>query len=82
MIRFALYLVLFFLALAVLRVARLLLSAGAGRRRPSRRSVESEMVRDPVCGTWIDRRLALAGSRGGRSVPVCSEKCRRALEAG
>ena len=40
------------------------------------------MVRDPVCGTWIDRRLALAGMRAGRSVPVCSEKCRRALEAG
>jgi hypothetical protein len=84
-IRFAIYLALVFLALGVLRVARLLLDAGAGRRRPSRPSpsrVESEMVRDPVCGTWIDRRLALAGMRAGRSVPVCSEKCRRALEAG
>jgi hypothetical protein len=81
-IRFAIYLVLFFLALGVLRVARLLLDAGPGRRRPSPPQVESEMVRDPVCGTWIDRRLALAGIRAGRSVPVCSEKCRRALEAG
>jgi hypothetical protein len=81
-IRFAIYLALFFLALGVLRVARLLLDAGRGRRRPSRPLVESEMVRDPVCGTWIDRRLALAGMRAGQSVAVCSEKCRRALEAG
>ena len=39
------------------------------------------MVRDPVCGTWIDRRLALPAQRGGEAVAVCSEKCRRALEA-
>ena len=81
MIRFALYLVLFFFVLAVLRIARVLLNAGSVRRRSSGR-VESEMVRDPVCGTWIDRRVALAGTRAGQSVPVCSEKCRQALEAG
>jgi hypothetical protein len=80
-IRFALYLVLFFFLLAVLRVARLLMNAGSMRKGSSRR-VESEMVRDPVCGTWIDRRLALSGTRAGQPVPVCSEKCRRALEAG
>ena len=40
------------------------------------------MVRDPVCGTWIDRRLALpVVRRGGETLSVCSETCRRSLEA-
>jgi len=40
------------------------------------------MVRDPVCGTWLDRRLAVAARRGAETVSVCSENCRRRLEAG
>ena len=43
---------------------------------------QAEMIRDPVCGTWIDRRLAVFGRRGGEMVPVCSDTCRRTLEAG
>ncbi len=39
------------------------------------------MIRDPVCGTWIDRRLALPVRRGGETLAVCSETCRRSLEA-
>lgn len=80
MIRFALVLVLVFLVLAVLRIARLLLASQRTGRAPAH-PVENEMVRDPICGTWIDRRLALAGTRSGITVPVCSEKCRRALES-
>ena len=80
MIRFAFYLALVFLILGVLRVARLLLAGGRARRR-SPGPLESEMVRDPVCGTWIDRRLALSSRRGGEAIAVCSEKCRRALES-
>ena len=38
------------------------------------------MVRDPVCGTWIDRGIALTAQKEGRPVPVCSEECRRSLE--
>jgi hypothetical protein len=81
-IRFALYIALFFLFLGLLRMARLWLEAGRHGRRTTPRPIEAEMVRDPVCGTWIDRRLALSGRRAGESVPVCSEKCRRALESG
>jgi hypothetical protein len=81
-IRFALALTLVFLILGLLRVARILLSAPRAARRSSRQAVESEMVRDPVCGTWIDRRLAVSGRRGGEAVAVCSEKCLRALESG
>lgn len=81
MIRFALYLALVFLILGVLRVARLWLAGGRARRRSRPGPLESEMVRDPVCGTWIDRRLALSGRRAGEAIAVCSEQCRRALES-
>ena len=81
MIRFAFYLALVFLILGVFKVARLWLAGGRARRHSSRTAVESEMVRDPVCGTWIDRRLALSSRRGGEAIAVCSEKCRRALES-
>jgi YHS domain-containing protein len=80
-IRFALALALVFLFLGLLRVARFLLAAPRAARRSSH-AVESEMVRDPVCGTWIDRRLAVSGRRGGEAVAVCSEECLRALESG
>lgn len=83
MLKFTLLLILFFLTLLALRALRLLLAAVL-RRRPLRHTetgrVEGEMVRDPVCGVWIDRRLAIgAGSEAG-AVAVCSEECRRAVE--
>ena len=82
MLRFALILVLFFVALGLLRIIRGLLSSVLGSGpRPPRQVNGQEMVRDPVCGTWIDRRLAMTGQRGGQLVAVCSEKCRHALEA-
>jgi hypothetical protein len=81
-IRFALTLAVVFLFLGLLRIARFLLAAPRGARRSSSRAVESEMVRDPICGTWIDRRLAVSGERAGVPVAVCSEKCLRALESG
>ncbi len=75
-----------FLLLTVLRGLRIFLRAflndasrpAGGTRVPAAR--EAEMVRDPVCGTWIDRSIAVPGRQGGRVVPVCSEECRRALE--
>lgn len=78
------FLALLFLALALWRALRLVLSRLLAGRAPVRRppAVEREMVRDPVCGAWIDRRAAVAGLRGQEPVEVCSEKCRRALEAG
>jgi len=84
MLRFALVLILVFLALGTLRILRVLLASffRRGSLRGARREVPGEMVRDPVCGTWIDRRLALSGRQGGITVPVCSEECRNLLEAG
>jgi hypothetical protein len=77
--RIALVLFLVFAALLVLRSLRLLLAAFLSARprpRGPEASIEGEMVRDPVCGTWIDRRLALAARNGEEWVPVCSEECR------
>jgi len=86
MLRVALVVFLVFAVLLLLRALRLASAAVAaffgppdGSRGPSP-AIEGEMVRDPVCGTWIDRRLALAAKSSGEWVPVCSEKCRAAAE--
>jgi hypothetical protein len=86
MARVALYLFLLFLLLTVLRGLRIFWSAYFRGSQtgsfPKKRGVrEAEMVRDPVCGTWIDRGLALSARRGNEIVPVCSEQCRNRLEA-
>lgn len=79
MARVAVALFLLFAVLLVLRALRLFLAARA--RNSSGPPIAGEMVRDPVCGIWVDRRMALAGRKGDRWMPVCSEKCRRALES-
>ena len=79
MIRFAVLVAVVFLFLGLVRLARP--SFEKWRSKSSARPRVAELVRDPVCGTWIDRRIALSGSSGGEAVPVCSEKCRRLLES-
>ena len=84
MLRVALFLLLLFLILLLLRVLRQLFAfflAPRAQRRAPPREVAGEMVRDPICGTWVDRRLALSAGRGRTAVAVCSEKCRNAVEA-
>jgi hypothetical protein len=82
-LRIALVVFLVFAALLALRVLRVFVSCRfprpCGGAPPG--AVEGEMVRDPICGTWIDRRLALAAKSSGEWVPVCSEKCRTAAES-
>jgi hypothetical protein len=84
--RLALLLFLVFAVLLALRMLRVVaetfLRRHAGPQRPPRGAIEGEMVRDPVCGTWIDRRLALAARSAGEWIPVCSEKCRSKLQQG
>ena len=81
--RLALVLFLVFAALLVFRALRVLVAAVfSARSRPAGPgSIEGEMVRDPVCGTWIDRRLAMAARTGEEWVPVCSEECRERAAA-
>jgi hypothetical protein len=78
MIRVAIFLVVLFLVLFVARVLRLWLGLILRTRRT--RTLEGEMVRDPVCGVWIDRRLAVEAAARNGTVPVCSEACRIALQ--
>jgi hypothetical protein len=85
--RLVLLVVALFFLLTVLRGFRIFFRAvfpkgvpRPGTARPP--ALEGEMVRDPVCGTWLDRRLAVAAHRGAETVSVCSDDCRRRLEAG
>jgi hypothetical protein len=84
MARAILLVVLLFAALFLVRTLRALVMQWLGRAGPARRPppVEGEMARDPVCGAWFDRRLAVAAGSGAGRVEVCSEACRRRLEAG
>jgi hypothetical protein len=82
--RAVLVLIFLFVALWLVRVLLVLVrqwlrQAGGVRRPPA---VEGEMARDPVCGAWFDRRFAVTGRHEGQLVEVCSEGCRRRLEAG
>jgi hypothetical protein len=87
MLRLVLFVLVLFMLLTVLRGLRIFLRAflrPASRPGPPRTGGirEGEMVRDPVCGTWIDRGIALNVHKGGQDVAVCSEDCRRTLERG
>jgi hypothetical protein len=90
MLRFVLLIFAVFMFLTVLRGLRIFLaaflrpggSAAGDRTRGGAPAVrDGEMVRDPICGTWVDRRLALTARRAGETVLVCSEKCRTAVGA-
>ena len=87
MARILLFVFVAFLLLTVLRGLRIFYQAvfgkpGAGPAARPGGTLEGEMVRDPVCGTWIDRKLAVTARRGSETVSVCSEACLRRLEAG
>lgn len=41
-----------------------------------RTSLRGAMVKDPVCGTWLDPQIALSLKRGSEVVYFCSESCR------
>ena len=55
-------------------------STTRGPARPPQRGVP--MVRDPVCGTFVVPSSALTLTVRGRVTHFCSEKCRRAFQAG
>jgi YHS domain-containing protein len=80
---FALLLAVLFVWRALRHLGHVLFGPPPGRGiRREPRAPEQEMVRDPVCGAWIDRRVAIASVRDGQRVAVCSERCRRELESG
>jgi YHS domain-containing protein len=40
------------------------------------------MVKDPVCGMYMDSRLAVRFEEGGETVFFCSEECKSKFLAG
>jgi len=80
--RLGLLLLLPYAAFLLARAFRLTLMPmlGSDSVRRTRRMAPAEMVRDPVCGVWIDSRLALDGWLGAERVRVCSEQCRGRLK--
>ncbi len=63
-------------------VQRLLLSVRGKRRAmrnpgPTAHSPSGKMVKDPVCGMYMDPRLAVRLERRGEEWFFCSEECRR-----
>jgi YHS domain-containing protein len=52
-----------------------LLKRPLGKRAPA--EIQDEMVQDPVCKTYVPRRMALAGNRSdGQKEYFCSVECR------
>ena len=56
-------------------LSRMVDGAAGPRRVPPQRAVP--LVRDPVCGTFVDQSRALTTKRGGAVHYFCSEGCRR-----
>jgi YHS domain-containing protein len=51
------------------------IKAPPGKGAPA--EIQDEMVQDPVCKTYVPRRLALEGNRSdGQTVYFCSTECR------
>lgn len=67
-------LVIFLLLRASLR-AFLLGLRGGGRPGPARRAGLDELVKDPVCETYIPRRKAIARGSGPEARFFCSAAC-------
>ena len=54
---------------------------GAAARRPVAPAKGARLVRDPVCGTYVDESRALTARRGGTVHHFCSDGCRAAFLA-
>jgi YHS domain-containing protein len=51
-------------------------AAGGGPSGGSRATIAGELVRDPVCSTYIPRATAIAVQVGGETRHYCSTTCR------
>ncbi len=77
MVKLVLGLVLSFLVIrALLRLGRGVLEGAGYRPRPPIKD-GVELVRDPVCGTFVVPSKSLGSTSGGSTHYFCSEKCRR-----
>ena len=77
LIRLAFLFALFCLAGAVLKVFLRSLFRPGAVKGASNREVRGTMMKDPVCGTYVDITVAVKEKKGGADVYFCSEDCRR-----
>jgi hypothetical protein len=75
MIRFVLYGILIYVGYRILKpwVASLIKSS---EDNPASSSEDTELIRDPHCGTYFLRQRGVEARIGGRKVYFCSEECR------
>lgn len=77
LIRFALLLLVLYLVRVVLgSFVRSFLSPQSPNRQRSR-EIRGVMMKDPVCGMYVDVRAALSGRKDGKDFYFCSEDCRK-----
>jgi len=77
-VRFVALAVLAFLIFLILRagIANLLAGLrGSGRPEGARLALRDELVKDPVCETYIPRRKAIARTAGAATNYFCSHIC-------
>ena len=69
-------LIVLWVALAVILLLPLLRRL-AGPRRPPAPALPDELVKDPVCHTYVARSRAVRGESHGAPVYFCSQACAR-----
>ncbi len=85
LIRFLLFLVLFLVVRSLLgRLFRPRTPVRPGpsfRQQPRMRAVATETVKDPYCGIYVEKSLALPYVEGDTTLHFCSEECRSRYQA-
>jgi len=83
MFRFIVLVILISIVFAIVRrFFNSLLSAGSanhrtrGHRQPKRSALRGEMFKDPQCGMYVAKDLALTARSGKETFYFCSEECR------
>ncbi len=60
-------------------LARVISGAGDSRPRPRSAKPGVALVRDPVCGIYVEPSRALSAHVGGTTQYFCSQECRRSF---
>jgi YHS domain-containing protein len=54
---------------------------GAGRTRGAARALRNDLVKDPVCQTYVPRRTAIARTAGSMTYYFCGPACAAKFKA-
>ncbi|HEY2930362.1 MAG TPA: YHS domain-containing protein [Acidobacteriota bacterium] len=73
-----------FILYFIRKALRSLMGASTGSRMPRQnraREIRGTMMKDPVCGTYVDTQASIRVNRNGKDFYFCSEACRRQFAA-